>query len=352
VAAALAAFANPVETLRAAPPSGVVAATMPSSAQWIVHEVIPGERLVEVADRYAVSTASIIRWNGLDPQRMRSMAGERLRIQTQLPSRQRDKLSYVVRNGDSWTKIARRYDVDPGTLEKTWNRSVRALEPNQRLLIWVEPGVVPKEDPIEPSIEDLTVPVPKGGESFGWPNGGRLLNGVHIPENPALYTVRNIDRAFGSTHAIEVMQRGLAAFRLRTRFEGEILLWDMSVKRGGRFGPHRSHRTGRDVDIAIPVKRGYAPDAPHDEAIDWPATWQLVRSFIETGEVKYIFMSRQRQAQLYKAARADGATPQELEEMIQFPRFTKYGIVRHSPGHHCHLHVRFSCGPNELGCME
>ena len=42
-------------------------------------------------------------------------------------------------------------------------------------------------------------------------------------------------------------------------------------------------------------------------------------------------------------------TPEELEEMIQFPRFTKYGIVRHSPGHHCHLHVRFSCGPNELG---
>src|SRR5215510_3455478 len=54
MAAALAAFLSPVETLRAAPPSGVVAVTMPSSAQWVVHEVIPGERLVEVAERYAV----------------------------------------------------------------------------------------------------------------------------------------------------------------------------------------------------------------------------------------------------------------------------------------------------------
>ena len=325
---------------------------MPSSAQWIVHEVIPGERLVEVADRYAVSTASIVRWNRLDPERTLSITGTKLRIQTQLPSRQRDKLSYVIRPGDTWTKIARRYDVDPGTLEKVWNRSVRALEPGERLLIWVEPGVVPKEDPIEPRVEDLVVPVPKGAESVGYPNSGRLQNGVLIPQNPALYTVRNPDHAFGSTHAIEVMQRGLAAFRLKTRFKGEILLWDMSVKRGGRFGPHKSHRTGRDVDIALPVKNGFAPDAPHDDAIDWDVTWQLVKSFIETGDVKYIFLSRQRQAALYKAARSAGTTPEQLDAMIQFPRFTKYGIVRHSPGHHCHLHVRFGCGPDELNCYE
>lgn len=332
-----------------------MAATVPPSAQWIIHEVIPGERLTDVADRYAVSTMSIQRWNNIDPKRGSDYTGVRLRIRTQLPARQRDKLSYVVRDGDSWWAIAHRYDVDVDTLQKVWNRDVRMLNPGDRLLIWVEPGVVPKEEPPKPEItvSDLMVPVPEGGTSWGWPNGGRLLNGVPIPENPALYTIRNLLHAYGSTHAIETLQRGLAAFRLTTKYEGEVLLWDMSVKRGGRFGPHHSHRSGRDVDIAIPVKRGYPPETPaSDDAVDWKATWGLVKAFIDTGEVKYIFLSRQRQVELYKTAVASGATPEQLDEWIQYPRTTKYGIVRHSSGHHCHIHVRFACGPDEEDCFE
>lgn len=353
VVAAIAAFLVRADSLHAAPSSGVVAATITSGAQWIVHEVIPGERLTDVADRYAVSVGSIQRWNNIDPKRGSDYTGVRLRVHTQLPSRQRDKLSYVVRDGDSWSRIARRYDVDPATLETTWNRDTGMLHPGDRLLIWVEPGVVPKEEPPEITVADLVVPVPTGAESFGYPNGGRLLNGVMIPENPALYTVRNILHSYGSTHAIQALQRSLAAFRLKTKFDGEILLWDMSVKQGGRFGPHRSHRSGRDVDIAIPVKHGYPPETPaSDDAVDWKATWALIKAFVETGEVKYIFLSRQRQAELYRTAVASGATPEQLEQYIQYPRTTKYGIVRHSSGHHCHLHVRFGCGPNEVDCFE
>jgi murein endopeptidase len=352
VTAAIAAFLVPADNLYAAPPSGVVAAAVPPTAQWILHEVIPGERLTDVADRYAVSIASIQRWNNIDLKRGTDYTGVRLRIHTPLPGRQRDKLSYVIREGDTWSKIARRYEVDQDSLEKVWNRDVRILNPGDRLLIWVEPGVVPKEEP-EITVADLMVPVPQGAQSWGWPNGGRLLNGVLIPENPALYTVRNALHAYGSSHAIETLQRALADFRLKTKFEGEILLWDMSTKRGGRFGPHHSHRSGRDVDIAIPVKQGYRPDTPGaDDAIDWKATWGLIKSFIATGEVKYIFLARQRQVELYKTAVASGATAEQLEEWIQYPRTTKYGIVRHSSGHNNHLHVRFSCGPAEIDCFE
>src|SRR5690606_34558977 len=34
-----------------------------SKAKWIKHEVIPGERLDDIATRYDVHTASLIRWN-------------------------------------------------------------------------------------------------------------------------------------------------------------------------------------------------------------------------------------------------------------------------------------------------
>lgn len=351
--AALATIVVGATSLHAAPPLGVTAATAPPSSEWILHEVIPGEKLTAVAERYAVSTASIQRWNRIDATQPRDYTGQRLRIQTQLASRQRDKLSYVVRKGDSWARIARRYDVDANTLEHTWNAAVKAPKPGDRVLVWVEPGVVPKEDPPEVTVDDLMVPVPKGAVSVGQPNAGRLLNGILIPENTKLYTVRNPDHAFGSSHAIEVMQRGLAAFRLRTKYEGEVLLWDMSVERGGHFGPHRSHRSGRDVDIALPLKAGLPQWTPRTNgAIDWPATWQMVRAFIESGEVKYVFLSRPRQAELYKAAVEAGATPEQLELVMQYPRRTKHGIVRHSPGHTCHLHVRFGCGPNEVDCVE
>ena len=353
LAAAIAAFLVSGVRLHAAPPAGLVAATTPPSAQWIVHEVIPGERLSDVADRYAVSAASITRWNRIDPTATHDVTGARLRVQTQLPGRQRDKLSYVVREGDSWARIARRYYVDAGTLEKIWNHGVTTLKPGDRVLVWVEPGVVPKEDPPEITVADLLVPVPAGASSFGWPNSGRLMNGVLIPENPKLYTIRNVDHGYGSTHAIEVMQRGLAAFRLKTKYEGEVLIWDMSMQRGGRFGPHRSHRSGRDVDIALPLLPGLPQSTPRaNDAIDWVATWHLVKAFIETGDVKYIFLSRSRQAALYKVAEAEGYTPEQLEELMQFPRREKLGIVRHSPGHNCHLHVRFGCGPDEERCME
>lgn len=352
-AAALVAVVVGAETLRAAPPLGVTAATAPPSSEWILHEVIPGERLTHIAERYAVSPESIQRWNRLDPKAQRDLTGRRLRIQTRLPAKQRDKLSYVVRKGDSWSRIARRYAVDAQTLEHVWNAKIKEPQPGDRVLVWVEPGVVPKEEPPEMTVDDLVVPVPRGAQSVGHPNAGRLVNGVTIPQNPALYTVRNPDHAFGSTHAIEVMQRGLAAFRLRTKYQGEVLLWDMSVRRGGHFGPHRSHRSGRDVDIALPLKAGLPLWTPRtNEAIDWDATWQMIRAFIESGEVKYIFLSRPRQAALYEAAKAAGATDEQLELVMQYPRRTKHGIVRHSPGHTCHLHVRFGCGAEETNCVE
>jgi LysM repeat protein len=135
VTAALAAFLVPGDTLHAAPPASVLAATAPPTAQWIVHEVIPGEHLAQVAQRYAVSAASIVRWNRLDPKKD-EYSGERLRIQTQLPARQRDKLSYVVRPHDTWARIARRYSVDANTLEHVWNPQVEALAAGERVLIW------------------------------------------------------------------------------------------------------------------------------------------------------------------------------------------------------------------------
>ena len=345
-------------SVRAAPPTPrVVAATLslPSNAQWINHEVVFGESLNEIAERYAVSVGSILRWNKLDPNRPQFWVGEQLRVLTQLPGRQRNKFSYVVRTNDSWVSVAERFQVDQSALRRNWNPKEKKLTPGRQLTIWVEPDVTP-----DLPVPKFTLkPVADGAVSVGFPDNGRLLAGVPIPDNPELYTIRNVEHAYGSTHAIGVLQQAIATFRVRTGYDQPIYLWDMSMRSGGRYGPHRSHRSGRDIDIGLPlqaqVKGKPVPVAGQaaQKSVDWTALWHMVRAFIETGEVRYVFLSRIQQSNLYRAAKACGATNEELEHWLQYPRFKKLGVVRDAPGHTGHLHVRFLCGPDELdSCKE
>jgi murein endopeptidase len=342
-----------VSPASAAPPARVLAANtiaLPPSSQWITHEIVNGERLDEIAERYAVSVGSILRWNKLDPKRPLFWIGQQLRVQTQLPDRVRTKITYSVRFGDSWSSIAEQFHVDSATLRRLWNTQEKELHVGHLLTIWMEPEVTPPSLPT-PSFD--LVPVPEGGMSVGYPDAGRLAHGVPIPENPLLYTIRNPEHAFGSTHAIRVLQESIATFRAETGYNQKLLLWDMSTKKGGRFGPHRSHRTGRDIDIGLPLKPGVMHGIlPSVDQVDWEAAWLLVRSLIESDQVRYIFLSRPQQAGLYAAAKACGATREELERLIQFPRNERIGIVRHSPGHTGHLHVRFLCGAEEPDCQE
>src|SRR5205085_8741066 len=97
-------------------------------------------------------------------------------------------------------------------------------------------------------------------------------------------------------------------FRQKSSFEGQILIEDMSQKDGGRFRPHHSHRSGRDVDIQLPVRKGLPEDLVPSQVnqVDWDATWALVKGLVATGEVRYIFLCRSRQQELYRAAKRAG----------------------------------------------
>jgi len=329
----------------------VAAAALPPSAQWVTHEIVNGESLDEIAERYAVSVSSILRWNQLDPNRPQFWVGEQLKILTQLPGRVRSKHSYVVRPRDTWASIAQTFHVEPQSLQRLWNPREKTLRPGRQLTIWVEPESTP--DLPDPGF--TLKPVAPGATSVGWPDNGRLRRGVQIPDNPVLYTIRNPDHAYGSTHAIGVLQQALATFRIRTGYEPPVVLWDMSTKSGGRYGPHRSHRSGRDIDIGLPVRTETVRKAGQvitKKSVDWTAMWHMIRALIETNEVRYVFLSRIQQAPLYRAAKACGATNAELDRIMQYPRVKKVGIVRDAPGHTGHLHVRFFCGPEEVDCKE
>jgi len=345
---------------QAAPPTShmVAAFSLPQNGQQLVkHELVPGESLRDIAERYSVSVDAIARLNDLDPKRPLFWPGQQLKVWTQRPERAREKRLYVVGAKDTWETIAERFRIEAAALTK-WNpqlgqpkkpkpKQPLQPKPGQQLTIWLEPEIAAEL----PAPNFTLKQVVTGAQSVGFPDSGVLRDGVPIPENPELYTVRRQNHAYGSTHAIEVLQRALAVFRARTGYAEEIVLGDMSQLGGGRYGPHKSHRTGRDIDLVLPmhtVREG----SGYKRKLDFVTIWHMVRAFVETGEIRYVFLSRAQQGGLYKAAKACGATAAELDQIVQYPRTKKVGIVRDAPGHTAHMHVRFVCGPEEAECRE
>lgn len=323
--------------------------------RWIEHEVIPHERLDDIAARYGVSRKAIIRWNKRLRKKAWIYAGQTLKIHARRFPPPREKIAYEVQFGDTWQEIADKYDVRVSDL-RAWNKKVpRRFKAGTRLTVYTNPmEALPPEEEGDAGTEPLpTFKVRAGGWSVGKPNRGRLVNGVQLPAND-LYTIRDPDKAWGSSHAIEQLQKTIATWRRDTGFAGPLVIGAISRRGGGRFRPHRSHQSGRDVDIRLPKKAGASLRSNDPSDIDWRASWGLVKAFVDSGEVEYIFLDWYRQRRLYRAAKAAGATDEELRRAIQYPRArkTNHGLVRHAKGHVVHIHVRINCAPAASRCQS
>lgn len=329
--------------------------------RWIRHTPGPRETLDDIAARYGTQAAKLREWNPktLAERRRFVPEGKQLRLQAIRIPPARKPIEYVVEAGDSWESIAVDHRVDVRDL-KAYNHaseedSIAALAAGRAITVWVDPAVPwtvyrkvgPKPDP-------AWFDIPQGALSHGHPNRGRIIGEpCQLPEIPQLYT-RRFDRiAHGSSHAIEVIVTAFANFRYDTGYQGEILVGSISRPHGRRFPPHRSHQSGRDVDIRLPMLPWFETTInPEPEQIDWFAVWGLIDAFLATGQVELIFLDHSLQRPLYYAALSMGATAEELDEILTWPRKQGKGkkIIRHSAGHEGHIHVRIRCGEDEPQC--
>ncbi|MEZ4382482.1 MAG: penicillin-insensitive murein endopeptidase [Nannocystaceae bacterium] len=345
--------------------------------KWIKHTIIPYEKIGDIAERYGVSVKSIIRWNKLNPKKIYLRAGKTLKVRAVRPPPPKVKYEYEIQRGDSWEKIAKAHDVDVDLLRK-WNKPKKTksgktpavMIAGKTLQIWVDPDVLSDGAAAGEGGGDAGAAPGKGGDaaarriaakvrrnaqSIGTPTKGRLVNGVSFPEAPDLYQLRKPAQAFGSSHTIKTAIMAISEFRRRSKYKRELVIGAVSLPRGGRFRPHRSHQSGRDIDIRLPVRASVDHhQPPRANEVDWKAAWRLIKAFADTGEVQYIFLEYGLQKVLYRAAQASGATKQELAALIQWPRPAKSnnGVVRHAKGHTSHIHVRLKCGPRESKCRD
>jgi len=324
------------------------------------HKVVAREKLSQVAARYGVKRDDIVRWNKMRSRRVRLRSGRVIKVQTKRVPLPQFRVPYTVQEGDDWTSIAIANQIDARHLRNTnWGRK---LKPGTELDLWIDPSRVRRVGCNRrevPALKDLvaqhglTDAQLDAAQGRGAPTYGRIKNAIQLPESD-LYTRREQPRLlWASGHTIRQIFKAFAQLRYADGFDGRVIIGSISLRHGRRFPPHRSHQSGRDIDIRLPLLSGLPDTAyPNPEEVDWLATWALIKAFIDTGEVSMIFFDGKLQRRVYQAARWHGYTPEELADLIHWPSRSgkRTAIVRHSKGHTGHIHVRLKCGPNESRC--
>ncbi|RUO60592.1 LysM peptidoglycan-binding domain-containing protein [Pseudidiomarina insulisalsae] len=107
----------------------------------IDHTIVPGDTFWDLSRKYDVNLRQLAKWNGMaptDPLR----PGRKLVVwlsEDDKPSGVTRNIHYQVRSGDSLARIAQRFNVTIGDIEK-WNQIKRSnyLQPGQRLKLIVD----------------------------------------------------------------------------------------------------------------------------------------------------------------------------------------------------------------------
>ncbi len=324
--------------------------TLAPAPRWIRHRLRPRERLTAIAARYGVSLDDLLRWNRLDgngvPPRKRH-----LRVFTDRNAPPLRQIRYAVGTGETWDDIAANLRIPEHDL-RVQNYRHATPAAGDILVAWIDPlegtSFAANTEPTSPP------PLPPIGEgrSVGLPQRGKIVDAVQLPEHP-LWVRGNPDHLWGSAHAVRVIHHAFAILRGELGYPSGILIGAMSRRRGGHAPPHRSHQSGRDIDIRLPLRVGLGKTrSPNADEIDWYATWALIDAFARTEEVEAVYLNEVHHGRLYEAARAMGIERARVHAVVRWPswRGGSHPMVQHADGHNAHLHVRVRCGDEEARC--
>jgi hypothetical protein len=198
------------------------------------------------------------------------------------------------------------------------------------------------------------------GQSVGVPWAGRLQHASALPAGDG-YFIRRPERAWGTQTTIELTERAISETLDAFPDEHILAIGDISAPSGGTITQHRSHQSGRDIDVGLFYREkpaGYPASFIHadEDNLDCAATFKLLESFLATadddGGVQMIFLDFDVQGILYDWALDHGISERRLDRIFQYPHGhgSGDGIVRHEPNHDNHMHVRFKCPADDSGC--
>lgn len=311
--------------------AGATAPRVTPGADGPAYTVADGDTLSGIAQRFSVSVDQLLTWNPqLDPDRIR--AGQTLSM-----GYDGRRVVHRVRSGDTLTAIARHYRVPLAKLLR-WNDDLQPdrLRAGQALTVYTR----------VPSSRSLSV---------GTPSRGKLQHAARLRPHRA-YRIRDRARAWGTEEVVWHMER--AFDQVLDRFPGapKVEVHDLSYRAGGPIAHHRSHQSGRDVDIAYfhsaCKRRTCSFDRVGPQQLDVARQWALLSYWLKRDQLEAVFMDYSLQAALYRHAKRQGASAADLKHWFQYPRGRSFqlGVIRHYPKHADHLHVRFACHKSDPEC--
>ncbi len=207
------------------------------------------------------------------------------------------------------------------------------------------------------------------------PNDGSLRGGVPLPLTaPGLRfsPSRDPDARYGTVEVVRALVE--AAARVDRELGGlPVTINDLSLRDGGPIPRHRSHQSGRDVDVLFhqlddqgtPIEsvgaffdpEGVGIDfkdlsTPTDDVrlrLDIPRIWLFLQALIEGehAELQNIYVAEHIRTLLLRHARSIGApnaTVARFEALTCQPSYP----------HDDHFHFRFFCTPEDIeaGCRD
>lgn len=330
--------------------AGMIPATADARGDHRAHVVQAGQSLWEIARAYGCEVRELEDANDIEGKHI--YPGQELRVPPCKGSGDRARasdhgliLTHVVSQGDSLYAIARHYDTSVEDLRRRNSIQGTMIQPGQRLDVAV-------------GKDGQGRPIP--GQSVGSAHSGQLANGMQLPKGRGYY-LRRPHRAWGANHTIYHVRRAVSVVRSRFPRVHDLSIGDISSETGGPLADHRSHQSGRDVDIGLYYRK--VPDGyPQSfikagrHSLDFRATWTLIETLAETetspSGVEIMFLDYALQELIHDWAREHGVSSAKLRRIFQYPRgeTSLSGIVRHEPGHDTHVHVRFKCPQSDDGC--
>jgi penicillin-insensitive murein endopeptidase len=208
--------------------------------------------------------------------------------------------------------------------------------------------------------------------TVGSPAHGVLTSGLELPQQgPGYRWYTSTGHHFGVPRLVNAVAKAAAAVDEERPGGAPLLVGDLSKRFGGRIAGHRTHRSGRDVDLLfyaetpggasvrspgfvqfgpdglafIPADRG----GPKFVRLDVAREWLLIKTLLTDPDanVQWMFISSPLEALITEYARARGeelALVWHAESVMQQPA--------DSLPHDDHLHLRTACTPEEMvvGC--
>jgi penicillin-insensitive murein endopeptidase len=180
-----------------------------------------------------------------------------------------------------------------------------------------------------------------GSMSVGQPSGGALLNAVIMPEDDR-WVVVDSSHAYGTRETIDALTLAISAVNRAFPDTPPLHVGHISGPRGGPLSPHKSHQSGRDVDLAYYyMNDGRWYQRATEANLDAARTWTLIRTLVTETDVEFFLIDHSLHAPLREYAERSGDDPAWLEDLFDGTLPSRGPMIRHLSGHATHMHVRF-----------